>query len=60
VQNPEAIASTIDGLAGRGATALVVLTEALFWNQRKICWPAQRRIVWSPPIPIANTSTTAD
>jgi hypothetical protein len=45
VQNPEAIASTIDGLAGRGATALVVLTEALFRNQRKICWPAQRRIV---------------
>ena len=35
VQNPEAIASTIDGLAGRGATALVVLPEALFWNQRK-------------------------
>ena len=35
MQNPEAIAGTIDGLAGRGVTALVVLPEALFWNQRK-------------------------
>jgi putative ABC transport system substrate-binding protein len=35
VQNPDAIASRIDSLAGHNATALVVLPEALFWNQRK-------------------------
>jgi putative tryptophan/tyrosine transport system substrate-binding protein len=35
VQNPDAIAGGIDSLAGRGATALVVLPDALFWNQRK-------------------------
>jgi ABC-type uncharacterized transport system substrate-binding protein len=35
VQNADAIASTVDGLAGRGAAGLLVLPEALFWNQRK-------------------------
>jgi putative ABC transport system substrate-binding protein len=34
-QNPDAIAGSIDSLAGRGATALVVLPDGLFWNQRK-------------------------
>lgn len=34
-RNADAIASTIDGLASRGAAALLVLPEALFWNQRK-------------------------
>jgi putative ABC transport system substrate-binding protein len=35
VQNPDAIAGVIDSVAERGATALVVLPDALFWNQRK-------------------------
>jgi putative ABC transport system substrate-binding protein len=34
-QNPVAIADAINDLARRGATALVVLPDALFWNQRK-------------------------
>jgi putative ABC transport system substrate-binding protein len=34
-RNPGAIADAINGLALRGAAALVVLPDALFWNQRK-------------------------
>ena len=35
VQNADAIATTVDDLAGRGAAGLLVLPDALFWNQRK-------------------------
>ena len=35
VQNADVIATTIDGLAGRGAAGLLVLPDALLWNQRK-------------------------
>jgi putative tryptophan/tyrosine transport system substrate-binding protein len=34
-QNADAIAGTIDSVAGRGATGLLVLPDALFWNERK-------------------------
>ena len=36
VQNADAITPTVDDLAGRGAAGLLVLPNALFWNQRKI------------------------
>ena len=35
VQNADGIAGGIDSLVSRGASALVVLPDALFWNQRK-------------------------
>jgi putative tryptophan/tyrosine transport system substrate-binding protein len=36
VQNADAIAAGIDDLVSRSASVLVVLPDALFWNQRKL------------------------